>query len=289
MSDTETEIQTFEEIEAFDQSEPQPEFEPGVYADIPEETYHRSKGVSKSRLAQFAKAPAKALVPVKETSSMRLGTAAHCALLEPDQFDARFLVCDLHRNTKAYKEIEAAAKAEGRTPIKTKERDAALGMRDAALAKPVLREILTSELLTEQSAYWQDRPTGLICRGRMDGIHLRFRAIVDIKTTTDASPYAFAKIASSFNYHWQQAMYNEGIIEAGGWEPEAFLFVAIERDKPYLPAIYEMDPEHVEVGGRQVRALLDRYAQCVKTDTWPGYSDAIERLSLLPRALLEAV
>jgi hypothetical protein len=44
--------------------------------------------------------------------------------------------------------------------------------------------------------------------------------------------------------------------------------------------VAELDAEAVLVGRKRNDEALDIYAQCVATDTWPSYTDAIELVSL---------
>lgn len=62
--------------------------------------------------------------------------------------------------------------------------------------------------------------------------------------------------------------------------PEAFIFIAIEKEEPYLTAAYETAPADVDVARGQLRDVLDRYAACKARGIWPGYSDTLERLEL---------
>lgn len=256
-------------------------FAPGLYDGIPEDIYHRSAGVSKSKLSAFAQAPVKVLSPVPETDPLRLGSLIHCAILEPALLDARFYVSDLPRftlNSKAFK--DEVANAGGRTIVKRAEFDSALRVRDSVMGNPTVRELLEAELVIEQSAFWTDDESGLLCRGRMDVIRIDWRVIVDIKTTVNAGPDEFAKTAAKYHYHWQQSMYEDGILLVADWDPEAFVFVAVEKEPPHLVALYDLHPDDVEAGRQQVRQLLNQWAECERTGVWPGYSSQIERLRL---------
>lgn len=255
--------------------------QPGIYDGIPEDQYHASPGVSKSRLKRFSEAPAKVLVPLRTTKAMETGTLLHSLLLEPVRFESSYFVTDLERldpRTAAYKDEET--RAQGRRLVKRAEYDEACRMRDAAMLHPIVREMVVPELLVEQSAYWIDAPSKLLCRGRMDGIHLGYRAVLDYKTTENAGPREFARTAANFRYEWQDAMYREGIRRAAGWDVDVFLFIAQEKSPPYLTACYEIEPSDRERGADQVCELLLRYAECERTGIWPGYSDKIEMLKL---------
>ncbi|MGE5046901.1 exodeoxyribonuclease VIII, partial [Yersinia enterocolitica] len=71
--------------------------EPGHYQDISNEDYHSGPGVSKSQLDDVAINPAiltwKKTAPVdtEKLKALDMGTALHCLLLEPEEFDKRFI------------------------------------------------------------------------------------------------------------------------------------------------------------------------------------------------------
>ena len=70
----------------------------GVYHNITNADYHAGPGVSKSQLDDIALDPAiylwrkHAPVDTEKTAALDMGSALHCLLLEPDEFDKRFIV-----------------------------------------------------------------------------------------------------------------------------------------------------------------------------------------------------
>jgi hypothetical protein len=90
---------------------------PGIYR-LSNEAYHSGHGISKSGLDLIARSPAHFIgAEKKDLPSFALGSATHCAILEPHEFDKRYFRGeDIRRGTKAWDEIEA--KAEGREVLK---------------------------------------------------------------------------------------------------------------------------------------------------------------------------
>ncbi|WP_431860084.1 PD-(D/E)XK nuclease-like domain-containing protein [Azospirillum sp.] len=261
--------------------------EPGIYPNIPEDEYHASNGVSVSKLKIFAKAPAKARYgEKKEAKALSFGSLIHCAVLQSHLLETLYHPCDLERlnpRDGAYK--EEAAKAMGRELVKRPEFENALRIRDAVHKHPVAAELLKPQLLVEQSFYWIDEETGLLCRGRADGIRPEMRILVDLKSTEDASEVEFGWSCRNYKYHWQDAFYRDGVEAACGWTPEAFIFLAVEKEAPFLVGAYELSPADLEEGRQEVRAQLTRYADCQRNNDWPGYSPTLETLTLPRRAV----
>ena len=65
------------------------EIKAGIYRDISIHDYHAGIGLSASNLSELARSPLHYMTslnyPSKETPSLRLGIAVHCAILEPER------------------------------------------------------------------------------------------------------------------------------------------------------------------------------------------------------------
>ena len=255
----------------------------GYHRDIEAGDYHASEGVSVSRLRRFAKAPAKALAPGPKTRPLALGSLLHCAILEPDALPRRYVVTDLDRaGTKAWEALERDNP--GRTVIKRPEMDEALRIRDAVFRHPTAAELLApGGRDIEGSFYWTDPELGIQRRGRADIIRHDMRVLVDLKSTESAHPRDFGHSARTYGYDWQDPYYRDGIEATLGWRAEAFVFIALEKEPPYLAGTYELLPEDVEAGAQAVRETLARYAACERSGIWPGYSASLEYLPLPKR------
>lgn len=131
----------------------------------------------------------------------------------------------------------------------------------------------------EKSVYWNDAITGVLCRCRPDWWR-DDNVIVDLKTTEDASPEGFAKSMANYRYDVQAAYYLDGVQQATGKRPKAFVFIAVEKKPPYGVGVYVLDSDSLELGRAQYQNDLRIYAECVRTGEWPGYGDKIQTISL---------
>ena len=78
-----------------------------------------------------------------------------------------------------------------------------------------------------------------------------------------------------------QAGFYVNVLEgATGIRPEQFIFCCVEKKAPYAVSVLAADQEMIEQGWRQALRELDVLATCKKANTWPGYSDQIETVSL---------
>jgi hypothetical protein len=86
--------------------------------------------------------------------------------------------------------------------------------------------------------------------------------LIDLKTTTDASPEAFKWSAKKFNYHLQAAHYLDVSNSIDGKNYKTFLFVAVEKSSPYNIYIHECS-DRVLARGKELKEqavfLLDSY------------------------------
>jgi exodeoxyribonuclease VIII len=206
---------------------------------------------------------------------MKLGSLVHCAVLEPDELATRYGVC-LPRNTKAGKEMAAEMEASGIEAVTATDMEQAIAMAGAVRSHQAAAALLRDGK-AEQSFWWDDIPTGLRCKCRPDWY--AGTTIVDLKTTTDASPKGFAKSVAQWRYHVQQAHYLSGTFA------ERFVFIAVEKTYPFAVGVYELDEAAMLHGVSERRVNLQTIADCRAISEWPGYGNTIQPLSLPSWAL----
>lgn len=262
------------------------------------EDYHAHPSISssaintalRSPLHYFAEYVARAAERT-ESASMRLGTMVHTAVLEPGEWDARYIVApDVDRRTKdgkeAWAQFQAAAK--GREIVTNEEAAKAHAIAAVVLEHPAAGTLLRGDFLEperEASYFWRDAETGLECRCRPDSFD--GEVIVDLKTTTDASPSGFARSVANYGYHVQAAWYRRGVAAVTGRSPR-HVIVAVETSAPYAVAVYELDALALEEGERLCQRAITTIAECQRAGRWPGYGDEIQRLGL-PRWAVQEV
>jgi len=267
----------------------------GIYSDISNDEYHKGPGISKSGLDIIARSPLHYWgayldpnkEPRKETPAMAFGTAIHTAILEPETYDARYTVMPdgLDRRTKIGKEQYEAyilqSQTDGTTLIGSGEHAKVMKVAEQARDHPLARRLLETGK-AEQSVYWTDPETGILCKARPDWLidPNPNCAILDVKSTQDASPEGFMKSAFNYRYHVQAAWYLDGLEAATGWKPDAFMFLALEKDAPFASAFYYASDAMIDVGRREYRKALNTYAACLESGKWPGYSSQLQALEL---------
>ncbi len=154
-------------------------------------------------------------------------------------------------------------------------------MRAAVMAHPAASRLMAMRGKAEQSVYWRDPATGVLCRIRPDWWPRPY--MVDLKTCDDASELGFAKSISNYGYEVQEAFYCDGAAEAG-YPVKAFLFLAVEKSARVVNgqalgvAVYQLDEASRELGRAIYRQDLAKYAECMKTGEWPCYGTQVQTI-----------
>lgn len=274
----------------------------GIYYDLPGESYHSGPGISNSGLALIAKSPlhywARYLDPMREpvepTPALELGTAVHCAVLEPDRFREAYVTIpeDAPRKPTSVQlkaknpSDDTVAAIAWWSEFEEKHKDAKILSRDdfakcQRIAESIhghdAASILFADGKAEVSIFWEDEETGVLCKIRPDW--LMSSAIFDLKTTEDASPSGFTRSIFNYGYFRQAAFYLDGA-RAAGLDVDAFMFGAVEKSAPFASAFYYAEATMIEVGRMEYRRHLRTYAECLETGRWPGYPARITPIGL---------
>lgn len=195
-----------------------------------------------------------------QTASMALGSAIHCAILEPERFGLDFAIapiCD--RRTKEGKEIFAnfEAKVGNRTVITQDQAQDVIDMKASVMSHDIAKIMLTGGE-AEYSYYAIDKETNIAKKCRPD--YIKNGSLIDLKTTMDASFEGFARQIGNLGYHLQAAYYVDVYNEATGSKVDEFFFVAVENKAPFAVAVYRVDSLQLEAGRAAYKKALAKLA-----------------------------
>lgn len=220
------------------------------------------------------------LAPVGEdTDARQRGRAVHSAVLEPMRFRTDFVMWNGGpRNPKSQKWIDFQVQNGGKEIITQGMYDEALAMARAANAIPAARPYLMGGR-SEATVLWpfvREQLGGIPgytmeCRSRIDFI-ADCGALVDLKTTRDASPGGFGREVARYAYHVQAAFYQEAYYVATG-KRLPYKFVAIEAGSPHVGAVYNVTDEAFRLGRATYVEWMDRLHACQRDNRWPGYGE----------------
>lgn len=261
--------------------------EPGFYQrDFA--AYREIEAVNQSALLPIAISPlhyrAGLVAERKVSKPMRLGDVAHCAVLEADQLGKRYAVWLREDGKKAvfagkdFEAFKSEAEQHGKRVIKQDELDTAM-----AVAASIRRNALAQRYLRrgspEASMVWRDKETGLLCKGRLDWLSESVADVgVELKTSGSVSPRVFQQRFAQAQYDVQAAFYADGY-EALTSRTLHMKCVAVESGPPHDVVVYDL-AEAIDTGRVIYRELLNKLAECQRTNQWPGQCDTEQTLQL---------
>lgn len=278
------------------------------------EVYHKKhEYISASGLKKIKKSPAHFKEEkTEETEAMRIGSAYHTYILEPEKFNDEYFVFDetsileiltgegskKPRATTKYKEWEQQqySMADGKVMITLQDFQMIDKMQKVLYRHPYARSLI-SKGEAEKSVYCELETVhgkDIKVKIRPDYMKRNKKVVVDLKTTSDASKDGFQKNAAQYDYHIQAALYTDLIEKScGDGMPWSFIFIAQEKKAPYAFNIFEASPQFIAHGRYEYELLLMLYQHCLENNTWLGYQVfcenkfGINELNLPPWAIKE--
>jgi len=266
----------------------------------PNEVYHAHSAISHSKLELFRRRPisyyrrfvAKTVARPEPTEAFRLGSAAHCAVLEPATFWDRYALRPdgIDRRTKdgkiAFAEFESANA--GKTIITQDEAGSVQEMTAAVLLHPIASQLLASG---KPELSWRVSPVNsLALQCRTDWFNPLGREltggrpyVADLKTveSLDADAFRnFERASFNFGYHRQAGFYLPLITEILGSPVFDFYFIAVEKIEPYGVAVYRLSDAATARGHDETITDLLRLQACIKDQQWPNLPNDLREIGL---------
>jgi len=213
------------------------------------------------------------------TPAQLLGSLVHTIILEPEQFDALYMVAPESckaRSGKAWTMTAEEAEERGTTPILVAHAEQAVRMAEVVKIHPVAAKVLSSAYgVAEQTIRWTEPMSGLPCKCRpdwlIDATNITAAICVDVKTAEEPSPAAFSRAAAKYGYHRQAAWYMDGI-EAAIAKPARWIFVAVGKSEPFDVWVYQLALADITLGRQQNARIVAELAASIATNVWtaPG-------------------
>ena len=245
----------------------------------------------------------------RQSDALLLGSMVHCLVLEPGQFDRRYprapriedypqalqraddlrdfcrnhnlkvggskeelteRILKHHPDTLIWSQIVLNSEARGRA-FKGELIDQARRMADSVLGHPQASRLL-SQGEAEVSVWGEHPGSGELIKCRCDWLRKDSGLCIDLKTTDCASPAAFSRSIGKYGYHLQQAHYL-ATLNSAGIHCDAFVFIAVENEPPYVVQVYCLDRQSCEIANNRWDDAMTRLHRCQSEDVWPAYTD----------------
>jgi hypothetical protein len=248
--------------------------EPGIHS-LEESYYHSLPYISKTGLDYINKSPQHFIAyknsPQKPTPAMLFGSALHASVLEPHLFKAKYVKApDVDKRTNVGKSTLAEFLKHniGKTLLDPDDFDRIQKMTEEIYSHPTASKLLSGGE-AERSLIFDIEKYGIRMKSRVD--YLKGNLITDLKTCEDASADGFQRSVAAYRYHVQAGVYSSALTALTGSELQSMAFIAIEKKEPFGIGIYLLDDFFIDAGKIAFEKNMQSYAECVKSDKWPGF------------------
>lgn len=249
--------------------------------------YHAHKAISKSKLDAARKSGQHLHdmlygPPRESTAAFDIGTVLHASALPGENADeiAVRMPKGMDKRTKDGRAF--VAEHSDKIILNSSDAYCVDQMMASLLEHPVSAALVKGELAgkSEQSFFATEPETGLEVKCRPDFMLDDGSLIIDLKTTKNASPKGFQQSLVDYRYYVQAAWYLDVVEMATGKRPDGFLFIAVEKARPFSTGVYVADEEMIKIGREHAMEDLRKIAKWQAEDVYPGYSDRAEMISL---------
>lgn len=233
--------------------------------------------------------------PRKETKALSFGTCGHAAVLEPARFAREYVAWNRRSKPDENGKTKAAPRNgqhwdafkmanQGKEIVTLDEYERAVELRNAIWAEPESASVLEG-VKTEVALVWENRETGILCKGRIDWLKELSRvSIGDLKTGRDISPGPFFQDAAKRHYHTKMAWYSDAVAQLLNLDenPET-LVLAVENSFPFDSVVYEFEDEELQIGRDEYSFLIRKLADCNKSGQFFGIANRTRMKYRIPR------
>lgn len=276
-------METSQAVDPFKLYEPAPSLN-RVVRGMPEREYFAADGISNSTLGRLELGFHFTKIPLKPSQDLAIGSAVHTKVLTPQDWEKDFVVLpEIDWRKKSDKELigqfienELGLKAPSvttktgilhflahnspKTVLTQESYETVLQVADAIAGNEDASRLLEQLTDVEVSCFATDAETGLLRKGRIDGVITSSNCLIDLKTTVDASYAEFSHTINKRRYHRQAAYYIDLWNQLNPDQPvHRFLFLAAEKSGEFGVNVFELSPQAIEAGRRMYQRLLREY------------------------------
>lgn len=256
---------------------------------VPFADYQAMPGMNITRLKELRRSPQHFIHNIehpKQSDALTLGSAAHCATLEPERFERQYCVWTRRtdggrsapRNGQYYDSF--LRQNAGKQVLTVDEAAEATAIAEAVRADPVARQYLDRgdpEVTMQWTALGRSR------KGRIDWLTSidDTPVLVGLKTTRDCRLFQFGAQAARLAYHLQWAWYFDGFKAITGKTPKV-IEIVVENEAPHAVMVYRITGDIIAQGRDEYEDLLATLDACEKSNLWLGPSAGMEHELSLP-------
>lgn len=246
------------------------------------------KVLSESSPASFHYQYIKSWPESSDSAALRLGSAVHALVLEPEHFSRDFACMDFEPNRRSNAgkaQIEEFERAnEGKLIISSEESNTAMAMANSVIGNKKIAPYL-EDLHKEASVFWTCPYSGIKFRCRPDGFNDKH--IIELKTTRVNGPKPFIKEIRERNYDLSLHHYAEGLRVELMLDHIEKYFIVVRNEWPFESWIRRADIAMQELGHAKWMDAVTKLETGLVHGLWPGWDDESDDVMEIGPALWE--
>lgn len=255
----------------------------GLFTDIPQDEYRKIDALANSDAVMIERNPAdyiwsrNAPINYSKVQTKDFGTALHCALLEPAEYENLVFVSSVKgRNTKSF-EQEVIDNPDN-IVLTADEAEQIKVMVGSVNAHPTASHLLSQQGQAECSVISDDSERGVLLKCRPDKNLIESIGVcLDVKTTGSIDDWRSDKEwinpLFKFDYGHQAAFYMHVLSLHYGFEVNRFVFVAVSSSIAlgrYPVGVFEVTKDQLIAWGfwQRMTANIERFKHCHDNNDW---------------------
>lgn len=275
-----------DDFELDNQAEQQPEIKGpkiGLFTDIEQDEYRAIDALANSDAIMIENNPAdyiwsrKAPINHSKVQTKDFGTALHCALLEPKQYDDLIIVSSVKgRQTKAFE--QEVIDNPNNIVLTADEAEQIKVMVGSVNAHPTAAHLLSLAGETECSVIANDNDRNVLLKCRPDKNMVESLGLcLDVKSTGNLDDWRsdreWINPLYKFDYGHQAAFYMHVLSLHYGFEVTKFTFIAVSSSIAlgrYEVGVFDVTKDQLIAWGfwQRMTANIERYKQCLDSNDW---------------------
>lgn len=214
----------------------------------------------------------------KDSPAKHWGRAAHCLLLEPNEFTKRYATWSGSRKTNDYKDFQAECYELGKEVLTEEEFENLLRASENCVKCEEVQCLIKSGK-PEVTLLATEGP--IQCRGRVDWIAGEIGCLVDVKTTRHIEDRAFGRDFYNLQYDCKLGLYKRWLMKLTKrrWQVKV---ICIENQRPFDVVVRNVPEATTDSGIAKMLPVLDRLQEALDTDVWHGVGNGQEQELYVP-------
>lgn len=282
----------------------------GLYKNVPFEDYEKIDAFNSHLVLPILRSPLHALAyknkSISESQSIITGKLVDTLICKPDEFEDSFSIlpekyinskgkeADFTKQSKTCREIYESISKANKTPITKDVFDKAQKIKEAVMNHSAAKNLLDG-CDYQVTAIWEQEAVDslgnplkekCLCKSMIDAF--KEGAIIDLKTTKDASSKSFSRDILKYGYHIQASFYTDAIAYHNQGAIYPYYIIAVENEEPYGVHVFNLGEDSIATGRVQYNEAMAKYIECKKTGVWYGYPTVIDDVDI-PRWAIDRV